>query len=461
MKILNLIVALILLAAADHLAAQTRPNFIFMITDDQRADALGHVQKNLGTAGRFPWFTNSTPNIDKLASQGARFRTAFVTSAICSPSRAAFLTGRYNHLNGVANNTTPFPPSNTTWASLLGDAGYKTDYIGKWHMQKQTERPGFQYHASYIGQGVYTNCNFRVNGIVTNTVGWVDDVSTDFALKKIQEHAAASEPFAMVIGFKSPHTPFTPPDRHKTKFSTNTPRAVVATNLPPYTVTHPNLRTPPIGDIRNYFRSLCGVDDNVGRIMKSLDQLGLTQNTVVIYTSDNGFFLGEHRLGDKRAAYENSIRVPLIFRYPARVPAGKLVDQITLNIDLAPTILELAGLPIPQDIQGSSWVPLLTNQPVSWRTGFFYEYFKEGFPEVPTMTAYRTKTAKIIKYYNQPGWTELFDLTTDSHERFNRRDNPSYSTLHNSMLNLYQQEHDAVGYQIPAYVGYGQTIPTP
>jgi arylsulfatase A-like enzyme len=195
------LIGLILLALPDRVEAARRPNIVVMMTDDQRWDALGVVQREQGGRGRFPWLRTATPNLDRIAAEGYRFKNAFVVSSLCSPSRAAFLTGRYNHLNGVANNQTPFPVTNVTYATLLRAAGYRTGYFGKWHMARQRERPGFDEHASYIGQGAYHDATFVVDGVDTPTTGWVDDVSTGYAIEFIRRHAAG--PFLLVLGFKS------------------------------------------------------------------------------------------------------------------------------------------------------------------------------------------------------------------------------------------------------------------
>src|SRR5437667_3920031 len=197
-------------------AAEKRPNFLFIYTDDQRWDAMSVVQREQGDRARFPWF--QTPHMDRLAAEGVRFRNAFVVNSLCAPSRACFLTGRYNHLNGVANNHTPFPVENITHATLLRAAGYTTGYIGKWHMDAQRgQRPGFDYSASFIGQGRYFDCPIEVNGKPTDTKGWVDDVSTDFAIAFLKQNR--ERPFALTVGFKACHGPFDPPERAKDRFA--------------------------------------------------------------------------------------------------------------------------------------------------------------------------------------------------------------------------------------------------
>src|SRR5262245_61558964 len=210
------IASLWLLCSVPTIAAERKPNFLFVYTDDQRWDALGVVQREMGERGRYPWF--QTPHMDRLAAEGVRFRNAFVTLSLCAPSRAAFLTGRYNHANGVANNHTPFPENNVTHASLLRAAGYKTAYIGKWHMGGQRgQRPGFDFSAALIGQGRYLDCPVEINGVSTPTKGFVDDNSTDYAISFMKEHK--DKPFLVVVGFKACHGPTVPPERAKERFA--------------------------------------------------------------------------------------------------------------------------------------------------------------------------------------------------------------------------------------------------
>ena len=418
-------------ASAVH-AAERKPNFLFVYTDDQRWDAMGVVQREQGEHARFPWL--QTPNMDRLAAGGVRFRNAFVTCALCAPSRAAFLTGRYNHLNGVSNNHTPFPTDAVTHATQLRAAGYRTAYIGKWHMGKQRgQRPGFDYSASFIGHGRYNDCPVEVNGVPTPTQGWLDDVSTDFAIDWMKQNR--NQPFAMVVGFKSPHTP---------RGGTNLP--VRLRNLYAGETSHPapNFGVPPIyraplppgtKDAQglsdnaihlDYMRHVTGADQNLGRLLDTLDELGLAEDTVVVYASDNGYFLGEHCLGDKRLIYEESLRVPMLVRYPRLFGKGQIVDEMVLNIDLAPTLLDLAGVPTPQEMQGASWKALAAGQkPAHWRQSFLAEYFYEHDAGVPTLFGVRTTTAKLVKYPGHAEWTELFDLVTDPYEVKNLAADPA------------------------------------
>ena len=445
--------------------AATRPNFVILLTDDQRWDALGVVQRELGTSGRLPWLATATPHIDRLASEGVRFRNAFVVSSLCSPSRAAFLTGAYNHLNGVANNHTPFPLNKTTYASLLRAAGYRTGYFGKWHMGSQRERPGFAEYASFVGQGVYTNARFLVNGATVQTVGWVDDISTDYAVDFIRRQAAAT-PFALVLGFKSPHVPIIPPDRLATEF----PDAALgvpgnATSYGPYDPTPVPSATSPT-DVQNYSRTIVGVDQNVGRVLAALDASGMAQNTVVVFASDNGFFLDEHGIGlppgtsgNKRAAYQESLRIPLLIRYPALGRSGVVLDPIALNIDLAPTVLELAGIARPSTMQGKSLVGLLNGSGGAVRQRFLYEYFFETGYEVPTLVAVQRGRYKLIRYRSNASWTELFDLKADPLETRNLANLPTATNLLASMNTALDLAMAATRYKIPSYADPEPVLP--
>lgn len=454
-------------------AAQSRPNFVFLYTDDQRWDALGVVQREQGKGGRFPWL--ESPRLDQLAAQGVRFRNAFVVTALCAPSRAAFLTGQYGHVNGVVNNHTPFPVAAVTHASLLRAAGYRTAYIGKWHMGSQSgQRPGFDFSASFIGQGVYFDCPVEVNGEKTATRGWIDDVSTDYAIRFIEEHK--SRPFSLVLGFKTCHGPFTPPPRTDATYGDAQARIVPNLNTPAIYRTgeasdgakgsekkkkKKSAQQTPVAAANDegvptnlgMFRGLRAIDENVGRLLDTLDRLGLADNTVVAYSSDNGFYLGEHGLGDKRTAYDESLRIPLLVRYPKLATAGRVVDELVLNVDLAPTWLDLAGVPIPESMQGRSWRPLLQGErpEPAWRESFFYSYFREGRFTAPTVTAVRTSRAKLIKYPGREDWTELFDLTTDPYETRNLYGDAERADLRKQLEEEYARQSAAVRYHVPEF----------
>jgi len=434
-------------------AADRKPNFLFIITDDQRWDAMGVVQREQGEAARFPWF--KTPNMDRLAAGGVRFRNAFVTLSLCAPSRAAFLTGRYNHLNGVTNNNTPFPVDSVTHASLLRAVGYKTAYIGKWHMGNQKgQRPGFDYSASFVGQGRYMDQAVEINGVLTPTKGWIDDVSTDFAIDWIKQNK--DQPFSMVVGFKSPHSPrggMNLPERLRDPYAGETSRPTPNMGVPPiYQAPVPDGGQPSQGLADNsihldYLRHVTGADENLGRLLDALDELGLAEDTVIVYSSDNGYYLGEHCLGDKRSLYEESLRIPMLVRYPRLFGKGRVEDGMVLNIDLAPTFLDLAGVSVPAEMQGVSWKELAAgNKPANWRQSFLAEYFKE-LGDAPTMYGLRTTTAKIVQYPGHPEWTEVFNLTKDPYEINNLAANPEIASKLQAEL---EAQLKAMRYAVPA-----------
>lgn len=448
-----------------HAAEPSKPNVLFIYTDDQRWDALGVVQREQGGEARFPWL--QTPNLDRLAAEGIRFRNAFVTCSLCAPSRAVFLTGRYNHLNGVASNFIPFPANNVTHASLMGAAGYQTAYIGKWHMDGQKDRPGFGYSASFVGQGKYFDCPLLVNGKNTPTQGFVDDVTTDYTIDYLK--ANKDKPFSIVLGLKACHGGWTPPDRAKSLYVGEQPRpAVSAQSSAPYLGQAFHPRSTPQDEaasakphvytneqVLDYFRLIHAADDNVGRLLTALDELSLTENTIVILTSDNGYYLGEHGLGDKRSAYDESMRIPFIVRWPGLKAnlCGTIRDEMVLNVDLAPTLLDFAGLPIPDEMQGLSWKPLLEGKTVPWRTQFLYEYFVEQNMSTPHIVALRTEQAKYITYPGHESWNEMFDLKSDPQEMHNLLEKvPLNVEMQRELATQLVQEQRVTKYVVPDYV---------
>ncbi len=440
-----------------------KPNFVFIFTDDQRYDAMSVVQKEQGEKGRFPWL--KTPNMDRLAAEGVRFRNAFVVNALCAPSRASVLTGCYGHVNGVVNNHTPFPAANTTCTTLLRGAGYTTGYVGKWHMGSQSgQRPGFDFSASFVGQGKYFDCPIEVNGKPTPSTGWVDDVSTDYAEKFIREQA--EKPFLLILGFKTCHGPFSPPPRHAATYENEqarsvpnlTARAVYRQDAPDA----PRVPGPRAGTNLGMFRAITAVDENIGRLLKVLDDLKLAGDTMVVFSSDNGFYLGEHGLGDKRTAYEESLRVPMIARFPGRAGAGKVVDRMVLNVDVAPTFLDFAGVAPAGTVHGRSWRPLFAETPPQdWRKAFFYSYFFERGFGTPATTAVRTETAKLVKYPGHDDWTEVFDLQKDPYELKNLATDPASASLRAELEAEYEKQSAAIAFRVPTFADAPAKDPPP
>jgi arylsulfatase A-like enzyme len=400
-----------------------KPNFIFVIADDHRWDAMGVVQREQGDRARYPWF--ETPSMDRLAAEGVRFRNAFITHSICSPGRAGFLTGQYTHVNGIMDNDTPFPATAVTHATLLRDAGYRTAYFGKWHMGNQKgQRPGFDHSASFIGQGKYQDCPFEINGEMTPTQGWVDDVTTDLALEWLKNNH--DKAFSVVVGFKSPHNRRggeNLPERLRTLYEGKTTRKtpncdIAAVYHAPLTEADKEKERGLSGNSvhLDYLRHIKGIDENLGRLLDVLDELKLADDTVVVYSSDNGYFLGERGLGDKRALYEEGLRLPFLVRYPKLFSKGAVVDDMVLNIDLAPTYLDLAGLPAHPGLHGVSFKDVAKGHtPTDWRTSFL-AYYRKELGDTPTCHGVRTKDAKLIVYPRHPEWTEVYDLTTDPYE---------------------------------------------
>jgi arylsulfatase A-like enzyme len=403
-----------------------RPNIVFIYADDWRWDCMGVVQRAQGENGRFPWL--ETPRLDKLAQEGVRFRESFVVNSLCSPSRACVLTSRYNHLNGIIGNSRPLPLDTVHVGTQLKEAGYTTAYCGKFHMDAQRERPGFDYVASFVGQGRYFDCPILLNGQPTPTQGWIDDVSTDYAIQFMGEQPK-DKPFFLWLGFKSPHGP---------RGGKNLPERARELYVGKEARSAPNLDVPaifnrgqsrPAGDqqarknqqaegYRAYMRHITMIDECIGRVLDALEKNGQDESTIVIVGSDNGYYLGEHELSDKRSAYEESLRVPLLVRLPGlSAPRGVTNDALVLNIDYAPTILDFAGAPPLPDAQGRSLRPLLAGDaPPAWRSSFFYEYFKEPRFVSPTVLALRTKSHKLVTYPGHDEWTEVFDLTNDPYE---------------------------------------------
>lgn len=424
--------------ACDSASADERPNFLFLISDDQS-------YQTLGSAGH-AWI--ETPNIDRLAARGVRFTNAFVTTSLCSPARASFLTSRYARSHGILGNSEPLGSELESFASILSEAGYDSAYFGKWHMGRQpSPLPGFRHAKSFVGQGRYQDCPFWIDGQRTPTQGYVDDVTSDFAIEFLEREQR--QPFLVCVGFKAPHGPRHPAQRFEKLYAdVSLPAPLNVGALPPFPRRDewrelarqagvPMPEYDPPGDwargvqrephpsaagsvmtesLRKYYRLLAGVDHNVGRLLDTLEKLDLDSNTIVIYVSDNGYFHGEHGLDTKRAAYEESMRIVFLIRDPSQAAQGargRTPQEMVLNLDLAPTLLDYAGVEIPSGMQGRSLRPLLEGEAASWRSDFLYEYYREGAFPVPTLLALRSTTRKLVVYPGYPEWTELYDLERD------------------------------------------------
>ncbi len=421
----------------------SRPNIIVIITDDHRHDFLGTVN---------PGFIQ-TPNLDRLAAEGVRFSNTFVTTSLCSPARASYLTGQYAHQHGVLwNEDMDLTNETPTFAQRLHDSGYETAYIGKWHMARRSSpREGFDHWVSFNGQGNYFLNTLNVDGRWELCRKYITDELTDRAIAFLKRKK--EKPFLMVVSHKAVHQPFAAADRDTHRYAGdpipefNEPGDQLGAKTPWALASRSNNQQ---AVIQRYRQTLVSVDDNIGRLLDELEQLGILDDTAIIYAGDNGYLLGEHHgLMDKRAAFEPSIRVPLIMRYPARATAGEVDEDLVLNVDLAPTIMELAGLSIPPDIQGHSWL----DDDYS-RTGFLYEYFahrwRRSAGEVPTCLAVRTKRWKLVTFPLNPEFeAELFDLQNDPGELKNLAADAAHEDVMKRLRSELEKQKNTTGFRWP------------
>ncbi len=415
-----------------------RPNIVFILIDDLRWDELGITGH--------PYL--KTPSIDRIGKEGALFRNAFMTTPLCSPSRASFLTGQYAHTHGIIDNVDRSAASHrlTTFPLLLQRSGYETAFFGKWHMgNDDSPRAGFDRWVSFKGQGTYINPDFNEDGDSIKRSGYITDILTGYAVEFIKR--PHQKPFLIYLAHKAIHPEvmqhgdgsvnladaelFIPAERHRNLFAgTAIPRRPNYKRTPEG---KPSLQRrigdlPPLGpatatrdeSILGRQRSLMAIEEGISQILDALKASSQLDNTVVVLASDNGYFYGEHGLSvERRLAYEESIRMPLLIRYPKAVKPGTVRDEFALNIDLAPTLLEFAGVTVPPDMQGHSLVPLLKGTRSQWRNSFLIEYYSDKvFPRVRQMgyKAVRNERWKYIHYLELPGMDELYDLKTDLYE---------------------------------------------
>jgi arylsulfatase A-like enzyme len=415
-------------AFAQSRATVAPPNIIFILIDDLRHDGL--------SATGHPYA--KTPHIDRLAHEGAIFRNAFVTTPLCSPSRATFLTGQYVHTHKIVGNEKPqvFNPIShqlKTWPQQLQKAGYETAYIGKLHMgNDDTPRAGFDHWVSFKGQGRYDNPQFNINGERVDRQGYMTDLLNEYAIEYLKKKR--DKPFALTFAHKAVHGPFIPAERHNGLYQGATlpltpnkqddwsGKPILQLPEPPRPANpnRPANNQPQRPTHLAQTQQLAAVDEGVGQILKALADSGQLDNTLIIFTSDNGYFWGEHRLGDKRAAYEESIRIPFLVRYPKLIKPGTQFEQTILNADLAPTLIELANAPKLEMMHGRSWLPLLKGKTKNWRETVLLEYFHEtNFPRIQSWQAVRTPQWKYIHYTEHEGMDELYNLQTDRYEMKN------------------------------------------
>ncbi|QDS93273.1 Arylsulfatase [Roseimaritima multifibrata] len=444
------------------------PNVVFILSDDHRFDFMGCVDS-------CPSFLE-TPNLDRMAAAGAHFRNAFVSTSLCSPSRASILSGQFMHRHQVVDNQRGIPEGTRFFPEQLQPAGYKTAFVGKWHMGHDNDdpRPGFDHWVSFPGQGTYNDPTLNINGQRKDFQGYTTDILTDQAVDWLQQRKSETEPFMMYLSYKAVHYPFQPAPRHDTRYAdkkidypdtmANTernyrtqPRWVRDRRFSIHGIDHMQtgpFDNDPVPDFdqlyHNYCETVHGLDENIGRVLDSLEKNGQLENTIVFYMGDNGFHLGEHGFYDKRDAFETSIRVPLLVMAPGRIPAGSTYDQMVQNIDIAPTILDLCGVQVAEDaMDGRSMQPLWSADDagsVAWRDHLLYEYHWEwNFPATPTTLAIRTDRYKYIYYHGDWDQDGFYDLQTDPVERHNLIDVPGYQDRIEAMRTQLFKELDQRG----------------
>ena len=441
--------------------SDSRPNILFIMSDDHASHAMSCYGSRI----------NRTPHLDRIAVGGMRYDNCFCTNSICTPSRATILAGTYNHVNGVTTLSTPMDNRLQTYPKLLRDSGYQTATIGKWHLgQGPTHEPtGFDFWRVLPGQGLYHDPEMIDAQGRRVFKGYVTDLITDMSLEWLNNRDR-DRPFCLMCHHKAPHRRWEPDEKHAhmydgvdipepetfdDDYSNRASAAAAATMRIERDLSPDDLKVPvPEGltpaeekswkyqrYIKDYLRVVASIDDNVGRLLDYLDEEGLTENTMVIYTSDQGFFLGDHGWYDKRFMYEESLRMPFIARYLRQVRPGTVNEDMILNVDFAPLFLDLAGIDVPEDWQGRSFRPLLQGQtPADWRTSLYYRYWMhKAHHNVYAHYGVRTLRFKLIYYYSdalgqlgaidetyEPEW-ELFDLEKDPFELNNVVDEPAYA----------------------------------
>jgi arylsulfatase A-like enzyme len=462
-----------------------RPNILFIFTDDHARQAISAYGGRLAKVA-------PTPNIDRIAKEGMLFTRCCVTNSICAPSRAVILTGKHSHLNGVINNAVRFDGSQQTFPKLLQKEGYQTAIVGKWHLK--SEPTGFDYWEVLPGQGHYYNPEFRTPGGTVNVIGYATDIITDKGLDWLENKRDKKKPFVLMIQHKAPHREWLPDPKHlnlfddvtipepETLFDDYEGRGTAAKKQDMTIAKTMNLATdlkvtPDEPDkrfesmlarmtdeqrrlwdaaygpkneafkkaqlegkelvrwkyqryMKDYLRCIASVDENIGRMLDYLDESGLAKNTVVIYSSDQGFYLGEHGWFDKRFMYEESFGTPLVARWPGVIAPGRVNDDLVSNLDFAQTFLDIAGVEQPSDMQGASLKAIMLGKtPDNWRKSLYYHYYE--YPAVHSVRRHEgvaTKRYKLLHFYDLGEW-ELYDLEKDPHEMKSEYDNPEYAGI--------------------------------
>jgi len=503
LTLLSLCSAGILPSCSKPAPKPTRPNIIFIMSDDHAYQAISAYGHGL----------NETPNIDRIAREGAIFNRGFVTNSICAPSRAVILTGKFSHLNGKVDNRLPFDWNQQSFAKILQQNGYQTALIGKIHLEGSPQ--GFDYWNVLPGQGNYYNPDFIENGVKKRVPGYVTTLTTEFALNWLDKTRDKTKPFCLMYHQKAPHRNWLPEEKYLNLYedrdfpfpdnffddyqgrgtAAHTQEMGIVKDMmwghdmkfenDPYTGKPTNfmgdinrmddkqreawrkaynprneafLKNKPEGKdlakwkfqryLRDYLKCIKSVDDGVGEVLDYLDKNGLTENTIVIYTSDQGFYLGEHGWFDKRFMYEESFRTPLVVRYPREIKPGTVVYQLVQNLDFAPTFLDYAGVKAPADMQGLSFRKLVNGEKGQWRDAIYYQYYEYPAEHmVKRHYGVRTDRYKLIHFYNDVDEWEMYDLEKDPHEMKSIYNNPVYADvqkdLHRRLTELRTQYGDS------------------
>ncbi|MCU0791288.1 MAG: sulfatase [Opitutaceae bacterium] len=447
-------------------AAGAKPrNVVFILSDDHRYDAMSFMGHPLA----------QTPHLDRLAREGAHLKNAMVTTALCSPSRASILTGLYTFRHRVVDNQHPIPPGTIYFPQYLQKSGYATAFIGKWHMGEEGDdpQPGFDHWVSFRGQGEYyvpgENLKLNVDGKRVPQQGYITDELTDYAVDWLKQQRPAERPFFLYLSHKAVHAEFIPAPRHAGQMAGKNwlrppsfaPSEESLQNQPRWLRDQRNswhgVDFPYHSDIdidayyRAYGETLSAVDDSVGRVLRQLEEMGVLDDTLVVYMGDNGFMFGEHGLIDKRVAYEASIRVPMLMRCPSLFPGGTVVEQVVANIDIAPTVMDAMGLRAPAHFDGRTLLPLLRGDSSPWRDYFLYAYYwEQNYPMTPTTFALRGDRYKYITYHGIWDIDELYDIQADPHEMRNLSNDPALAGVKKEMAaKLYSMMKETGGLQIP------------
>jgi N-acetylglucosamine-6-sulfatase len=462
-----------------------KPNVILILTDDHRFDAMGFMGH--------PFL--ETPHMDRMAREGVHLTNTFVTTSLCSPSRASILTGLYAHNHGVIDNYNPVPTSLRFFPEYLQKAGYETAFVGKWHMGGEHDEPqrGFDYWLSFKGQGTYwadghgtsrvvpqtSYDGFNINGNRVPQRGYITDELTDYALAWLNQRKN-EHPYMLFLSHKAVHSDFVPADRHRGRYANkDMPKPKTLDNTKQNYQDKPmwlkNQRNSRHGvdfaynlkdfDLSTYYSRYCetllAVDENLGRILQFLEDRNELESTVIIYIGDNGFQFGEHGLIDKRTAYKASIRIPLLVMCPEQFHGGSKIHQMVANIDIAPTILELAGLKPPDHLDGKSFLPLLKGKQIPWRNELLYEYYWErNYPHTPTTHAILTDRYKLIRYHGIWDLDELYDIQSDPEETRNLINSPDHQDVANNLRErLFDLLSETNGSSVPLLPDRGSWFP--